>query len=227
MTRPLAAGRNFVAMMPQRLATRLKVTETPLLRIEPTGNAVDMDAEDAAIFTSSNGVRYAPDGAGRAAFCVGAATTLAASDRGWAAVQMGETAEALTRKMAAIPHKQRLFHLSGTHIRGDVVAHLRGVGANAHRVAVYDQVTCDLTDAARTVLAGDMPVLVPLFSPRTATRFFGQSVDFKKVVVLGLSEAIADCAPDDLRAEVIVSSAPDVTAMMKALDQTVDRLASG
>ena len=227
MTRPEAANRSFVAALPDRVTARVTVIETPLLRIEPTGTKADLGPDDAAIFTSSNGVRFAPDGAGRAAFCVGPATTHAAKDRGWAAVEAGDTAQAMTRYLTANPSKQRLFHLSGTHTIGDVAGHLQQAGIDAHRVTLYDQVTCDLTATARDALAGEQPALIPLFSPRTARQLFDQTPDLSNVVLLALSTAIADCAPKALRDDVIVSAAPNASAMVEAIEETVDRLASG
>ncbi|MEO0504205.1 MAG: uroporphyrinogen-III synthase [Pseudomonadota bacterium] len=227
MTRPVMASRAFVDSLPEALAIRVDAILTPLLRIEPTGADVSLAPSDAVIFTSGNGVRFAPDGAGRVAYCVGLATTRAAQDRGWVAQQSGDTAEALAQELVRKVPDQRLFHLSGAHTRGDILGRLRAAGADVHRVALYDQRTCDLTDAARRALAGDRPVLVPLFSPRTATQFFAQSPVLDRAVLLGLSDSVAACAPEPLRESVIVSAAPDATAMVKALQQTVDRLASG
>ncbi|MEO0667779.1 MAG: uroporphyrinogen-III synthase [Pseudomonadota bacterium] len=227
MTRPMMASRAFVDSLPEALADCVDAILTPLLRIEPTGVDVSLAPSDAVIFSSGNGVRFAPDGAGRVAYCVGPATTRAALDRGWAARQSGDTAEALAHELVQNPLDQRLIHLSGTHTRGDILGRLRAAGADVHRVALYDQQTCDLTDAARRALGGDRPVLVPLFSPRTATHFFAQLPALERAVLLGLSDTVAACAPDQLRETVIVSAAPNAPAMIKALQETVDRLASG
>ncbi|WP_299684655.1 uroporphyrinogen-III synthase [uncultured Tateyamaria sp.] len=227
MTRPLAAGQRFVAALPDHLLARIEVIETPLLRVEPTGAAAELGPSDAAVFTSANGVRWAQDGAGRIAFCVGPATTQAARDCGWAASQCGETADELAQTLAANPPEQRLFHLSGTHTRGDIVTRLSKAGADITRVALYDQARCDLTDAARDALDGDRHVLIPLFSPRTATQFFAQAPRLDRAVLLALSHAVADCAPASIRGAVIVSAAPNASAMAKALEDTADRLAAG
>lgn len=223
----MMASRAFVDSLPEALADRVDAILTPLLRIEPTGVDVSLAPSDAVIFSSGNGVRFAPDGAGRVAYCVGSATTQAAQDRGWAARQSGDTAEALARELVQNPPVQRLIYLSGTHTRGNILGRLRAAGADVHRVALYDQRTCDLTDAARRALGGDRPVLVPLFSPRTATHFFAQSPALERAVLLGLSDAVAACAPRRLRESVIVSAAPNAHAMIKALQETVDRMASG
>ncbi|MEM9869688.1 MAG: uroporphyrinogen-III synthase [Pseudomonadota bacterium] len=227
MTRPLDAGRAFVASLPTSVLSQVTVIETPLLRITPTGRSVDLGAEDAAIFTSANGVRFAPDGAGRRAFCVGAATTRTAKDRGWTAVKSGETAEQLVVEMMSNPPDQRLFHLAGIHTRGNVAARLQAAGAQVEHVALYDQDRCTLTQAAHAALGRPGPTLVPLFSPRTAVQFFDAALDVRQARVLALSDAIADCAPELLRKDVVVSKAPTASAMVKALVTTIDQLAAG
>lgn len=216
-----------MSALPKRLADSLDVIYTPLLHIEPTGEDARIGPEDAAIFTSSNGVKHAPEGNGRKAFCVGRATTSLARDRGWNAHEAGQTATELVERLLSNLPDLPLFHLSGTHTRGHVVQRLTDAGAVAQRVILYDQRATDLTDAAHAALASGKPVLVPLFSPRTATQFFAQSPDLSHAVIFAFSDTIADCAPPEHRPAVIVSSAPDAQAMAKALQDAVHRLASG
>lgn len=227
MTRPLSASRAFVDALPAHLTARLDIILTPLLRIEPTGQTAPLSDTDAVIFTSSNGVRFAPDGAGRTAFCVGAATTKAATTRGWRAIERGTTAHSLAQNLSANPPHHKVYHLSGIHTRGDITGRLRAVGVDAHRVALYDQVTCDLSAPARNALAGERGALIPLFSPRTAAHFFGQVPALSQGIVIAMSDAVAATAPDSLRAQLIVSVAPDANAMAKALEDAADCLAAG
>ena len=227
MTRPQGASVDFIASLPAPLAAQLVPVISPLLEIVPTGAPVDLATTDAVIFTSANGVRFAPEGAGRRAFCVGDATTDAAQAKGWVAEKSGDTAHALADTLCAKPPLQRLIHLSGAHVRGDIVARLNAAGADAHRVTIYDQKLCELTGAAQDVLAAAAPVIVPLFSPRTAERFFDVAHRIDHVIPVVLSDAIAGCVPPELHSTTRVAARPNARAMVDALAATVSRLASG
>ena len=227
MTRPRAASAAFLAKLPSDLADRLSPTISPLLEIVATGAEAEMGPDDAAIFTSANGARFGPEGAGRRAYCVGEVTTDAARGCEWNSRMCGETAAELTTRLVQNPPKQRLFHLSGTHIRGDIAGELDAAGCNATRIAVYDQRLCARTEEARALLAGDRPVFVPLFSPRTAQHFFNLAHDKQAVVPLVLGENVASCVPDDLRRVTVIASAPNADAMITALEQSVQRRAAG
>ncbi|WP_415922466.1 uroporphyrinogen-III synthase [Tateyamaria sp. SN6-1] len=227
MTRPLAAAQRFVADLPDTISTLLHPIYSPLLRIVPTDQPAHVADDEAVIFTSANGVRFAPEGGGRRAFCVGAATAAAAQARGWHAVQAGETADTLVDTMRADMPPEPLVHLSGVHTRGDIVRRLRAAGARIRHIPVYDQVRCDLTEEAHRALAGEAPTLIPLFSPRTADQFFANDPVLRHAVVLALSPAVADAAPEPLRPSVIITVSPDAAAMSTALGDAALALASG
>ncbi|MDF3607685.1 hypothetical protein PE067_16995 [Paracoccus sp. DMF-8] len=104
-----------------------------------------------------NAVRLAGPGAGRPAICVGPRTAAVAGAAGFRATAGPGDAERL------MPLVQDLgpgwLHLHGVHRARELP--LPGV-------AVYDQQARALNDAALAALAGDQPVIVPLFSPRSA-----------------------------------------------------------
>ncbi|ASM74000.1 MULTISPECIES: uroporphyrinogen-III synthase [Roseobacteraceae] len=196
MTRPEAGSHGFVAALPDAVTQSCEVVISPLIRIEPL--TVDTPDCDAAVFTSAHGVAHAPQALGRRAFCVGNATTDAAAKAGWQAQHSGQDAETLVAALIAAQPQGRLVHFSGTHTRGDVVGHLRAAGLTADSVAVYDQVLLPLTEAAQNRLNGTNPVIVPLFSSRSALHFSQSTVGAAPLYLGAISAAAAaNCADVD------------------------------
>lgn len=227
MTRPTGASEQFVAALPRHVRNRVTPIYAPLLDIQPTGATVSMQGDDRAIFTSSNGVAFGPHGDGRTAFCLGERTTQSAMAKGWNAQTVGATADELVAELMRIRPMQRLIHLCGVHTRGDVANRLKSAQLDAHGIAIYDQRVLPLSDDAITALIGDAPVLVPLFSPRTAIQFFADAPALKNATLLAISATVADTAPDDLRPGIRIAAAPNAAAMGDALECALDALRSG
>lgn len=155
LTRPEPAAERFAAQIAH---LGLPVVISPVLRIVPVAHdAARVAAARGLVFTSENAVRLAGPGAGRPAICVGPRTAAVAGAAGFRATAGPGDAERL------MPLVQDLgpgwLHLHGVHRARELP--LPGV-------AVYDQQARALNDAALAALAGDQPVIVPLFSPRSA-----------------------------------------------------------
>lgn len=215
MTRPRQAAERFVAEMPDDLKTKLSPLYSPLLSIEPVTKDNAIKADEAAIFTSSNGVANAPRGAGRVAYCVGKATTERAKERGWSAQMVGQTANELATQLAAARTGHALVHIRGRHTRGDVVSRLQLAGKQARDCIVYDQLLHTLSDAARTALLQEKLIIVPLFSPRTAAQFASKAPRTTSIHVVALSDAVAEAAKPVQSDSVAVR--PDATTMYEAI----------
>ena len=219
LTRPKPASESFFATLPENVRTRFDPIFSPLINIVDLGTPVSMSRRDAAIFTSANGVEFAPEGDGRTAFCVGDATTQAAKRRGWAAKQAGLDAKALIATLIAKRPKQRLFHLSGKHTRGDVAGHLDQSGLSVEHLTLYDQQLCDLTETAANSLLREKRVIVPLFSPRTAAQFVAVAPRTTSVHVISLSASVADALGSAPLASLTIATQPDAQAMGAAIDE--------
>ncbi|APX13084.1 uroporphyrinogen-III synthase [Tateyamaria omphalii] len=219
MTRPLAAAQRFVQEMPADLAPRVTPVFSPLLRIDPMAEAPSLAPDVVVIFSSANAVQYGPDGAGRAAYCVGARTTAQANARGWSAQMAGQDADALVTQIAGHPPNVVLVHMRGRHTRGDIANRLRAAGHPVTEAIVYDQVLQPLNEAAQAALIGGDATIVPLFSPRTALEFAKQAPRATCVHVIALSGAVAKAAHPltvhDLAAR------PDAAAMYDAIRQAI------
>ena len=218
MTRPEAGGQAFVRNMPADLRQRLKIIESPLLSIEAVVQDPGSDDAGAAIFTSANGVRFAPEARGRKAWCVGRSTTQAARDAGWDAVTAGPDSAGLIETLRRERPEVSLVHFSGVHTRGKVVEKLAEDGLSVRRVTVYDQPLLALSEAARAVLAGDDPVIVPLFSPRTAAWFVEQCPEPGNVIAVFLSAAVARATGQARFAQQVISAWPDARSVVNCIE---------
>ena len=217
MTRPLPASEAFLRTLPPDLLDRLNPVFSPLIEIVPLHPTDPMADADAAVFSSANGVAAAPAGHGRTAYCVGPATTAAAQAHGWDARQCGATANDLVETLTRTAPTQRLVHLSGRHTRGDVAARLTAAGLKVQHIALYDQRQCALSDQAKDSILRENRVIVPLFSPRTATQFATEVPRRASVHVIALSAAVADALGARPWGGVTIADSPDARAMGAAL----------
>lgn len=227
MTRPAEANARFADLLPPALHPQLTVIESPLTDIVPLAARDDLTAADVAVFTSVNGVRFAPDGDGRQAFCVGRRTTEVAQAAGWQAIFGGETADDLVAFLKVHPPKSALWHIAGRHTRGQVVDRLVAQGVTATGVTVYDQLLKPLTQQAREALQRPEPVIVPVFSPRTAARFAQECPKDAHPHVVALSRAVAAPMTKMDLATLEVAARPDAQAMVQCLEKLVARVSLG
>ncbi len=155
LIRPQQAAERFAA----RIAPMgLRALIAPMLRIVPVPHdAAALQAAKGLVFTSENGVRFAGPGRGRPAWCVGPRTAEAAAAAGYDAITgPGDAA--------------RLIPLISDLGPGWLHAHGRHLAATlpVPGVVVYDQQALPLPAPAQALLHGSAPVILPLFSPRSA-----------------------------------------------------------
>jgi uroporphyrinogen-III synthase len=227
MTRPRAASKTFVQALPAAIKGRIVPFYSPLLAIRGLDVDLSLAPGDAVIFTSANGVLHGPKGRGRRAYCVGAATTQIALDNGWAAKMQGLTADALVHEMLRNPVNQRLVHLSGIHTRGNIASRLTAQGVETGNIAVYDQIAQSLTTEAVALISAGKPMIVPLFSPRSAAQFTSEVSQGTFVHVIALSPAVAEAIDGPAYASVQVAQRPDTAAMQVEIGSALDTLSLG
>jgi len=217
MTRPRSASQAFLDRLPAPVCARFRPIISPLIEIVSLDISVALSGDDGVIFSSANGVQAAPDGDGRAAFCVGSATTRVAQQRGWAARQSGTDADSLIATLIATRPARRLVHLSGLHTRGDIAARLSAAGLLAEHIALYDQRLCGLTpEAAKSISCAPM-VVVPLFSPRTAAQFAHVAPRTSSVHAVAFSPAVAGALDGATLSGLTIATHPNAQAMGAAL----------
>lgn len=225
MTRPKAQSVSFADEIVARWDGPLRIIHAPLIEIviQDTSSS----HADAVIFTSANGVAAARQFGlpkGLPAWCVGPRTAQVARLAGFAPIEGPGTADGLVERIIDAKPTGSLAHIRGTHTRGDVSARLNAVGVSCADIVAYDQHEIDLSSEARDALAGEGPVIFPLFSPRTAAILTKQGPFAAPVAVIAISEAVQNALDPAYAKRVVVAQKPDAAAMIEATLVTIERL---
>lgn len=218
MTRPLKDAQTFVARLAADLAD-VQVIYSPLMEIVQTAPFPTLNGVDGVIFSSANGVAAAPKGAGLPAYCIGQRTTDRARQQGYDARLMGQDAAHLVAAMTSKAAAQRLVHICGTHRRGQIAERLQHVGIHVDVAQVYDQRMLCLSKQALAALSGEVPVILPLFSPRTAAHFVAQGPKVCAATAFALSNAVAHSIPANVFDAVVVVPEPTGDAMVQGIEK--------
>lgn len=215
MTRPREAGERFLELLPVALRAQLPVIHSPLMRISALPVKIDLGGIEAVIFTSGEGVRVTSEAQPHRmrAYCVGERTTQAARDAGWQADCLGDTADALVAALLADQPAGALLHLHGEYTRGAVAKRLSDGGVSCRGQAIYRQDLCPLTTEASDALATQVPLIVPLFSPRTAAHFASLCPETAHLSLIAMSDAVAEVMPRLQSGARHVSKFPSAEAM--------------
>lgn len=205
LTRPEPAARRFAA----RLARPgLGIVISPVLRIEPRPHdRAAIDAARGLVFTSVHGVRAAGAGRGRPAICVGPATAKAARKAGFAVTVGPGDAQGMLGLLGDLG--PGWLHPHGAHL----AQRLPVPG-----VVVYDQIAQPLTAEAVALLAGPAPVVLPLFSPRSAALVataVGRPRAALWVAPISARAAAAWQAPQE---RMVVAPSPDAAGVAAAVE---------
>lgn len=205
LTRPEAASRRFAARL---TCFGLPVVISPILRILPLAHdRALVDRACGLVFTSAHGVAEAGPGRGRPAICVGPATASAARRAGYE-VSMG-TGDALGMLPLLRDLGPDWLHVHGAHVARDLP--LPGV-------AVYDQQAQPLNADAQALLKGATPVILPLFSPRSAALVSDaarQATAPLWLAPISLAAAEAWVAPV---ARQVLAQGPDALGVARAIE---------
>ncbi|MBF9060777.1 uroporphyrinogen-III synthase [Rhodobacterales bacterium HKCCSP123] len=220
ITRPQDAAHRFADELRAAVGP-VEVAIIPMLEIRPVVESLDLDGVTALIFTSAAGVEVFGTLTGDCslpAWCVGDRTAEAAREIGLKATSAGGDADALVALMAEARPEGRLLHLSGMHTRGDVAGRLFEAGLRAEARAIYDQVATEPGSELATALAHPGPVIVPLFSPRSAALFAEAAGGAAaRTEIVALSRAVAEALPEGLAGRARIAGSPDAPAMIRAL----------
>lgn len=218
LTRPEAAGDRFAAELEARFGLRVAIVASPLL--EPRFLAPALPDAAALVLTSQTGVQAAARlGAGlpKRAYCVGRRTADAARAAGFDALSADGDADALVALILSAGDRGPFLHLHGRDTRGDVAARLAAAGLPATGAVVYAQEPRPLSPQARALLEGAGPVLVPLFSPRTAQLFAATAPHAAALWIAALSPAVAAALGGLPVARSVVAAHPDAAQLIEAM----------
>lgn len=219
MTRPLAVSQKFVARLDRDVMRDVQVIYAPLIEIVKLAETPNLGSYSGVIFTSFNGVNFAPRGQEMTAFCVGDRTAKQAEARGWDVKIIQQDADNLVREIVAAKVIGPLAHLSGAHRRGDIAGRLAAQDIRVDVHVLYDQPLCQLTPAAMRALAGEVPVILPLFSPRTSAHLGAQVQTAPATTAIAISSAVARAAQPAHFQKTVVVGAPTGHNMVTGIEK--------
>lgn len=199
ITRPKAQAEAFTAALEAAYGGPVRTVMSPLIEIVQLAVTGSYQNVQHVILTSVHGVTAAarlrlPKGIH--AWCVGAQTANAAANMGFEVHNADGANRELVAMIVAASPKGRIVHVRGEYVAGTIVERLRSSGIACEVVVAYNQRACPATSAARELLRGQHPVIVPLFSPRTAS-LFAEIADFNAPLhLISISEAV-DISSED------------------------------
>lgn len=230
LTRPAPASQRFFDDMPPEVRAAVTLCISPLFRVEAAVELLDPGPARGLILSSVNGVAVAARVSDRRdlpAFCVGVRTTRAASEAGFAAIQCGQDADELVAELVRRNPAGPLLHLHGRHARGDIARRLTARGMPTTEKVIYDQPAQPLSDDVRAHLQGARPVVLPLFSPRSASLFVDAHTGAAPLHVIAMSSAVAEAAAPLCRASLDTAATPDAASMRGLVARKVEQLGAG
>ena len=224
-------GADFARALQARFGEQVRIIEAPLMAPRFFVPSLPDGPFSALILTSQTGVDgYLQLGPGMAAlpkqvFCVGARTADAARDAQLTPLLVADDAANLIAQIRAAKPSGKLLHLRGREARGNICSLLESAGLDTKEAVIYAQEAQALSAAAVAVLREDAPVLLPLFSPRSATLFRDEMLrvgGISPLYVAAMSDEIAREAAIMAR-QIKTAIRPDSAAMLDVLaDQLAD-----
>jgi len=111
-----------------------------------------------------------------------------------------------------------LLQLCGDHVAGDLAGLIGLIGPQITPDVIYRQHAQGLSEAAQALLAGDAPVLLPVFSPRSA-RLLAPDLEKARapLCLAAMSHAVARALPVQAACDLVTAPQPDARGMLDAL----------
>lgn len=216
ITRPKAGAERFADILRENAPEPLEIMIAPLMEI--TFRDVQLPPGVDLVLTSVQAVRALgrPGGAGRTAYVVGGATARAAAHAGMHVALQAPNVRALVQAIKSAKPAGDLLYLRGAEITSDLVAQLRPCGILIEDKVVYDQPLLPLAPEARDWAMGEVPIIVPLFSARSAGQFITEWTGTAPLLGAFLSAAVQRAAARPWAAQV-VSEGPDAASMCESV----------
>ncbi len=219
ITRPEPQASRTATDLAQAFGARLRPVLSPLMAPEALTPALPPGPFAALILTSEAGA----DAAGRysglppLAFCVGKRTAAAARQHGIAPLLVAADAGALVAGLAERPDPGPLLWLHGEDRATDLATRLSRLRISG--LAVYAQRARPLSETARALLAEPGPVILPLYSPRSARLFLSAAPGVCAATLwpVAISAEVAAVLPPELLSQARVSETPDGQGMLSAI----------
>lgn len=222
LTRPDPQATDFARALQARFGAQLQVIRTPLLAPHFYAPVLPKRKFAGLILTSQTGVVAfqrlgdATMDLPRAVYCVGLRTADSARQAGLHPIITEQDAASLIRQIKANPPPGALLHLRGREARGNIENSLINAGIDTFDCIVYAQEQRGLVPEAKAVLHRPFPVLIPLFSPRTAAIFaaeLAQATAISPLFVAAMSGEVAlEMRPKPTK--IRIAGTPDAAQML-------------
>jgi uroporphyrinogen-III synthase len=223
LTRPAEQSARFAKALQHAFGPGLTILVSPLMEPEYLSPAIDFTRVKGVVLTSETGAkalgRLGPP-AGLPAWCVGDRTASAARSVGLAARSAGGDAAALRALVVAEGVAGPLLFARGSEVAADLAQELTSAGIETFSGIFYAQKPVPLTSDAAQLLARNHPVILPIFSARSALRLIEDSRAGHFIAPLwiaAISRAVCDAARPLLPARVAVAAQPDGPGMVAAV----------
>ncbi len=215
ITRPAPAAARFLA---ETNGFGLRVVCSPVIAIEQLEVNLPELRPEALILTSENGAQAAArlGLAPLPAHVVGPRTHEVALALGFAPEPPVPDARTLLAHLLARRPRGPLLHVRGEHASGRVGPQLNEAGIRVVELVAYAQHALAPSKAARELLDGVQPVVLPLFSPRSAALVAGWGRPRASLHVAAISDAAAQRAAALGPRSVSVAATPDGPGMAEA-----------
>lgn len=156
----------------------------------------------------------------RQVYCVGERTAAAALAAGFQPRRVGGDADALVKVILEDQPPGPLLFLRGQDSTGEVETRLISAGIETVSAIAYAQIQQPLSVEAQSLLQHAAPVILPVFSPRSARLLIAQCLanpPQAPLWVAALSPAVAQAATELSPWHLQIATRPDAEAMLNAI----------
>lgn len=226
LTRPQPQSERFAGQFRAALGVDWPVVISPLMRTVWLDEPPACDGIGDIIFTSETGVAAfcrLSDRRDLLAWCVGGRTAQAAERAGFSVRCGPGDAAGLAEMIRAGRPRARMLWAHGRHLAKDMAVLLEPAGTETLSCTLYDQVPQAPSARMASLLEGDAPVLLPLFSARSADLVAGLPTRCPLYAAL-LAPSIT---PPPSARMALAAARPDSAAMIEALRRLAECAATG
>lgn len=216
LTRPLPQSQRFAD---QLAGLGRQIIISPLMAVELLPASRPAGDFAAVIFTSETAVLAPMPDLPQRAYCVGKRTATVASAAGFSALSADGDWRKLFDLILRDHPAGRLLFLHAAEAARDLPNALNSAGLETVSVQVYRQNPQALTAQAVQILRQDGPVILPLFSARSAVLFWAEYARIQATAPIYIAALSAQVAEGMTAAHLHIAARPDGQAMQEAVAQ--------
>lgn len=158
------------------------------------------------------------------AWCVGDRTAMAARNAGLLSYSAGGDVAALQALLLAAQPQGPYLYFHGRDQRGDLALSLSTAGLETVSAVAYAQEPQPLNATATKLLSSHSTVILPIFSPRTASLFLAEYERLNskaQLLMVAISDAVAQVVQTVPNSKLVVAGRPNAEAMLDAVGELI------